>query len=112
MDHGIRHQPDACRAHWFGCFEMENTCYSAHGFKPLCGIANGGNRSWGDSSDFSYITARTAIGQPLHRSKIPPTGLNGRSEVRRVGKESDSPRTARWQTLQQTKPTPQHPNTH
>src|SRR3546814_15175605 len=40
MDHGIRHQPDACRVHWFGCFEMENTCYSEHGFKPLCGIAN------------------------------------------------------------------------
>src|SRR3546814_8633905 len=78
MDHGIRHQPDACRVHWFGCFEMENTCYSAHGFKPLCGIANGGNRFWGDSSDFASIPARTAIGQPLNRSKITQKGLNGR----------------------------------
>src|SRR3546814_5938337 len=57
---------------------MENTCYSAHGFKPLCGIANGGNRFWGDSSDFASIPARTAIGQPLNRSKITQKGLNGR----------------------------------
>src|SRR3546814_2394931 len=57
---------------------MENTCYSAHGFKPLCGIANGGNRFWGDSSDFASIPARTAIGQSLNRSKITQKGLNGR----------------------------------